>query len=322
MDPEPSCSRWNAMVKRAALYLGVDGGGSRCRARIEDQYGTALGEGGSGPATTRLGIDEAWRSLMRACTAAAEQAGVGPEDFALMHAGIGLAGLGRRGAEAALKEIAHPFASVRFISDGLAACLGAHGGADGAIVVAGTGSIGVGLIGGRELRFGGYGFPISDEGSGADVGLQAIRRALRAADQRGETSPLLEEVLAAFDHDSSQAVAWSEQATATDYAAFAPMVLRHATQGDPIGRRIVERAADAIGDLLDVFLRLGIDRLSLVGGLSGPIAAWLTPDLRSRLTPPEGDAVAGALLVARRRVAVAEGAAKREPAPKFRVPKA
>jgi glucosamine kinase len=321
MDPEPRCSRWKAMVKRAALYLGVDGGGSRCRARLEDQYGTTLGEGGSGPAATRLGIDEAWRSIMRACTAAAEQAGVGPEDFALMHAGIGLAGLGRRGAEAALKEIAHPFASVRFISDGLAACLGAHGGADGAIVVAGTGSIGVGLIGGRELRFGGYGFPISDEGSGADVGLQAIRRALRAADQRGETSPLLEEVLAAFDHDSSQAVAWSEQATATDYAAFAPMVLRHATQGDPIGRRIVERAADAIGDLLDVFLRLGIDRLSLVGGLSGPIAAWLTPDLRSRLTPPEDDAVAGALLVARRRVAVAEGAAKREPAPKFRVPK-
>jgi glucosamine kinase len=116
-------------------------------------------------------------------------------------------------------------------------------------------------------------------------------------------------------------VAWSEQATATDYAAFAPMVLRHATQGDPIGRRIVERAADAIGDLLDVFLRLGIGRLSLVGGLSGAIAAWLTPDLRGRLTPAEGDAVAGALLVARRRVAVAEPAAKSEPVPRIRVPK-
>jgi glucosamine kinase len=60
------------------------------------------------------------------------------------------------------------------------------------------------------------------------------------------------------------------------------MVLRHATQGDPVGRRIVERAADAIGDLL--FLRLGIDRLSLMGRLSGAIAAWLTPDPRSR--PP------------------------------------
>jgi glucosamine kinase len=312
MDPEPGSPRWNGMVTQSALYLGVDGGGSRCRARIEDEYGAALGEGSSGPATTRLGIDQAWRSILQACAAAAEQAGIAREDFALMHAGIGLAGLGRRGAQAALKEIAHPFASVRFISDGLTACLGAHGGADGAIVVAGTGSIGVGLIGGRELRFGGYGFPISDEGSGADIGLQAIRLALCAADARGETSPLLEELLGAFDHDPLQAVAWSEQATATDYAAFAPMVLRHATGGDPIGRRIVERAADAIGDLLDVFLRHGIERLSLVGGLSGPIAAWLTSDLRGRLTPPDGDAIAGALLVARRRVAVAEAAAERE----------
>jgi glucosamine kinase len=321
MDPEPASLRWNGMVTQSALYLGVDGGGSRCRARIEDEYGTLVGEGGSGPATTRLGIDESWRSIMRACTAAAEQAGLAREDFARMHAGVGLAGLARVGAEAALNEIAHPFASIRFISDGLAACLGAHGGQDGAIVVAGTGSIGVGLLGGHELRFGGFGFPISDEGSGADIGLQAIRLALRAADQRVETSPLLEEVLGAFDHDPRQAVAWSEQAIPADYAAFAPMVLRHATQGDPIGRRIAERAADAIGDLLDVFLRLGIDRLSLVGGLSGEITAWLTPDLRSRLTAPEGDAVAGVLLVAKRCVAVAEGAAKSEPAPRFRVPK-
>ena len=186
------------MVTRGTLYLGVDGGGSRCRARLEDERGAVLGEGLSGPATTRLGVDKAWRSIMRACTAAAEHAALERADFARMHAGIALAGLGRRGAEAALNEIAHPFASVRFISDGLAACLGAHGGANGAIVVAGTGSIGVGLINGHELRFGGYGFPISDEGSGADIGLQVIRRALRAADGRGETSPLLQEVLGAF----------------------------------------------------------------------------------------------------------------------------
>jgi glucosamine kinase len=309
MESEPIFPRWNGMANRGALYLGVDGGGSRCRARLEDEHGAVLGEGNSGPATTRLGIDKAWRSVMHACTAASERAGLAREDFARMHAGIGIAGLGRRGAEAALKEIVHPFASIRFISDGLAACLGAHSGADGAIVVAGTGSIGVGLIGGCELRFGGYGFPISDEGSGADVGLQAIRLALRAVDGRGEVSPLLEEVLAAFDHDAYQTVAWSEQATATDYAAFAPMVLRHAMQGDPIGRRIFERTADAVGELLDLFLRRGIDRLSLVGGLSDAIAAWLTPDLRDRLKAPDGDAVAGALLVARRRFGVAETAA-------------
>src|SRR6516225_9540581 len=100
------------MLTTGVLYLGVDGGGSRCRARIEDEHGAMLGEGGSGPATTRLGINEAWHSVMRACGAAAEQAGLTRDDFELMHAGIGLAGFGRPGAEAALNEIVHPFASI------------------------------------------------------------------------------------------------------------------------------------------------------------------------------------------------------------------
>src|SRR5258708_9418923 len=189
MAPEPTSARWNGRVRKGALYLGIAGGGSRCRARIEDEYGAALGEGSSGPATTRLGIDQAWRSILQACAAAAEQAGIAREDFARIHAGIGLAGLGRRGAQAALEQIAHPFASVRFISDGLAACLGAHGGADGAIVVAGTGSIGVGLIGGRELRFGRYGVPISDGGIGADIGFHANKLPVCAADERRHTPP-------------------------------------------------------------------------------------------------------------------------------------
>jgi glucosamine kinase len=307
------------MASKGTCYLGIDGGGSRCRARIEDQNGMQLGGGISGPATTRIGVEKAWRSIMEASEAAAAQAGLQREDFSRLHAGIGLAGLGRRGAEAALKRIAHPFASVNFISDGMAACLGAHSGADGAIVIAGTGSVGVGLIDGREIRLAGYGFPISDEGSGADIGLQVVRLALRAADRRGDTSPLLSEVLGAFDHDPYQAVAWSEEARATDYAALAPLVLRHANQGDPIGRRIVERAADAIGDLLDLFLARGIDRLSLLGGLSEAIAPWLTPDLRSRLKRPDADAVSGALLLARRQFVLPRGETDGEPVPRFRV---
>lgn len=307
------------MGTKGTTYLGIDGGGTRCRARIADENGTALGEANAGPATTRVGVDNAWRSIMETTEAAAKQAGLSREDFAQMHAGIGLAGIGRRGAKTALSEIVHPFASLNFISDGLAACLGAHSGADGAIVVAGTGSVGVALVDGREIRLAGYGFPVSDEGSGADIGLQVVRRALRAADRRGELTPLLSEVLGAFDHDPYQAVAWSEEARATDYAAFAPIVIRHANQGDPVGRRIVERAADAIGDLLDLFLARGTERLSLVGGLADAIMPWLTPDLRVRLKRPDGDAAAGALLVARGRLELPRMEAAHEPASKFRV---
>jgi glucosamine kinase len=256
---------------------------------------------------------------MEATEAAAAQAGLTREDFTRMHAGIGLAGLGRRGMEAALNKVAYPFASVILISDGLAACLGARSGADGAIVVAGTGSVGVGLLDGREIRLAGYGFPVSDEGSGADIGLQVVRLALPAADRRGELTPLLSEVLGSFDHDPHQAVAWSEEARATDYAAFAPIVMRHANLSDPVGRRIVERAADAIGDLVDMFLAKGIGRLSLVGDLADAVTPWLTPDLRARLRRPDADAAAGALLVARGRRDLPKRESDHEQASKFRV---
>src|SRR5258708_23157848 len=197
------------MGTKGTTYLGIDGGGTRCRARIEDENGRVLGAASVGPATRRIGFEKAWRSIMEATEAAAAQAGLTREDFARMHAGIGLAGLGRRGAEAALNRIAHPFASVIFIGDGLAACLGAHSGADGAIVVTGTGSVGVGLIDGREIHLPGYGFPVSDEGSRADIGPQVVRPALPAADRRRELTPLPSEVLDAFDHEPYPAVAWA-----------------------------------------------------------------------------------------------------------------
>jgi len=79
------------------------------------------------------------------------------------------------------------------------------------------------LVAGRECRVGGYGFPISDEGSGADLGLNAIRAALRAYDERAVASGLTRDIMARFTNDPFQAVAWMDQATATEYATFAPL---------------------------------------------------------------------------------------------------
>lgn len=280
------------------FFLGVDGGGTGCRARIEDEAGTVLGQGLSGPATTRLGIEPAW-----AFGAAIDEAGLGPAEIARIRAGIGLAGIGRKGALDALKAIAHPFASIAFVSDGVGACLGAHSGQDGAIVIAGTGSIGLGFVDGRDLRVGGYGFPISDEGSGADLGLKAVRLALRAHDGRYERTALLAEVMQRFKDDPMEAVAWMDRASATDYAALAPMVIRHADQGDAAGRRIVQGAAEQVDTFVRVLFDKGAPRVTLLGGLSSPLEPWLAPDVRRRLKPADGDAVSGAIILAKRSLA-------------------
>lgn len=289
-------------VANSPFYLGVDGGGTGCRARIVDGVGNILGQGLSGPATTRLGIDVAWASIARAFGAAIEEAGFGDAELARTFAGIGLAGVGRKGALEALKAIEHPFADIDFTSDGMGACLGAHSGKDGAIVIAGTGSIGMGFVDGRDLRVGGYGFPISDEGSGADLGLKAVQLALRAHDGRHDRSALLTEVMQRFHDDPMEAVAWMDRATATDYAALAPTVMRHADQGDAAGRRIVQSSAEQIDTLVRTLFDKGAPRVTLLGGLASPLEPWLAPDVRRRLKPADGDAVSGAIILARRRL--------------------
>lgn len=286
-------------VGKDQFYLGVDGGGTGCRARLENETGNVLGQGLSGPATTRLGIDKAWESIARAFDAAISEAGLGAEELARTHAGVGLAGIGRQGALEALQAIQHPFSSILFMSDGKGACLGAHSGSDGAIVIAGTGSIGLGFVNGIDIRVGGYGFPISDEGSGAFLGLSAIQQALQAYDDRIERTPLLYEVMERFNQTPMDAVAWMDRATATEYASLAPMVMRHADQGDAAARRIVQAAAGHIDTIVRALFEKGAPRVTLLGGLASPLEPWLAPDVRRRLKPADGDAVSGAIILAR-----------------------
>jgi glucosamine kinase len=284
------------------MFVGVDGGGTGCRARIEDADGCLLGTGIAGPAALRLGIDRALAEVEKACRAALEEAGLDPNALRSAHAAVGLAGVGRKGALEQLVLRPHPFGSVVYANDATIACIGAHGGRDGGIVIVGTGTVGFGTVAGREVRVGGYGFPISDEGSGADLGLHAIRLALRAYDERAVGTSLTRDVMMRFHNDPFEAVAWMDQATATDYATFAPLVMRHADTGDPVARRVVRDAAEQIDDLVRRLSECGASRVALLGGLASSMQPWLAPDVQRRLVPIEGDAVDGALRLARRAV--------------------
>jgi glucosamine kinase len=282
------------------LFVGVDGGGTGCRARIEDENGSLLGSGIAGPAALRIGVDRALAEVEKACRAALEDAGLGPSALGSMHAAVGLAGVGRKGALEELLLRPHPFRSVIYAHDATIACIGAHGARDGGIVIIGTGSVGFAVVDGREVRIGGYGFAISDEGSGADLGLHAIRLALRAYDERAVGTSLTRDVMMRFHNDPFEAVAWMDHATATDYATFAPLVMRHADSGDPIARRIIRDAAEQIDELVRRLCEFGASRVALLGGLATSMQPWLAPDVQRRLVPVEGDAVDGALHLARR----------------------
>jgi N-acetylglucosamine kinase-like BadF-type ATPase len=77
---------------RDVLLLGIDGGGSCCRASLCSLSGAKLGEGTGGPANIRLGLDQSFASVLRATTQCMSQAGLSPRDFGRIVACLGLAG--------------------------------------------------------------------------------------------------------------------------------------------------------------------------------------------------------------------------------------
>lgn len=283
-----------------ALYLGVDGGGTRCRARLESADGSVLGQGMSGPASMRFGIEAASASILGAAREALTQAGLGEESLSHIYAGIGLAGTGHIGARQALEAWQHPFARAWFEGDGYLAWLGAFGGDEGGIVVCGTGSIGI-TYKGKTIRVGGYGFPVSDEGSGAHIGLNAIRYSLRTLDGRARPTAFAQEILDRFSSDPAIVIRWSQSASPTDYAAFASIVIKHAKAGELAASNLLRDAAVHIAGLAEAVLERGAPRVALVGGLVEFIRPWIPEATAARITEPQADAMAGGIMLAKSR---------------------
>ena len=155
------------------LFIGVDGGGSRCRARLRDASGALLGEGAGGPGNARLG-EAAFNGVMAACLQALEVAGLGEADLGRVHAGLGLAGTQQAEDLQSVYGWPHPFASLVVDTDAYVSWLGAFGGRDGAILILGTGAAGLAVVDGRRTTVGGWGADIADDGSGMAIGRTAL----------------------------------------------------------------------------------------------------------------------------------------------------
>lgn len=279
-------------------FLGIDAGGSHCRCRLIDAGGAVIGTGEAGPANARIGTDRLHAILGDVIAQAVAAAGLSSEQATTIAAGMGIAGISRPGARDALAGLSFPLASVAWATDAVIANLGAHRGGDGATLILGTGSIAQLRVAGEDFAIGGYGFPISDEGSGAALGLSAVRHALRSLDGRTSRTPLGSAVARCFGGSIPQAIAWMDGATPRDYAAFAPLVMDFAEADDSIARSIVEDAAQHVERFIATVFARGAPRCALAGGLSARMRPWLRERTVARLAKPLGDPLDGALRLA------------------------
>lgn len=281
-----------------SFYLGVDAGGTATKSRLTDEQGNILGTGSAGPANTRVGIEALHATLLDVCAQATTSAGLLNDQIGTVRCGMGIAGMSRMGMKPKIQALSFPYANVQFSSDAMIANLGAHGGGDGATLILGTGSIGLIKRGEDSFSIGGYGFPISDEGSGAALGLSAIRHALRALDGRTKPSPLSQAITRQFDHAIPKVIAWMDGAAPGDYANFAPLVMDYADNGDEIALSIVRDAALHIERFIETIIARGVPRCVLMGGLAQRMKPWLRVRIAAQLQEPIGDALDGALILA------------------------
>ena len=278
-------------------FLGVDGGGSHCRARIRDQSGRILGEAAGGASNVHRDFDGAVLSIVDAASMAAAQAGIALDT---LHAGLGLAGFVAPDTALRLEASGLPFASVVAHLDAYAACLGAFSGGDGGIVIAGTGSAAYGIVAGQPFGLGGLGFALGDQGSGAWLGHRAVRSAALALDAMAARTALIEAVLDTTGPTQEALLRWTARAVPKDYAQFAPALFAFAGKGDAHAMRIVAQGAMAISALSRALLARGAKRLCLLGGLAEAYRSRLEPALIEVLVAPQADALDGAIMMARK----------------------
>jgi len=240
------------------FFLGIDGGGTKTRCIVGDEKSQLSAGSSSSSKVQRVGEACARDALAAAVHEACVQAGISPRQIARTCAGI--TGSARPEIAGVMRDLMTSIVGgqVEIVGDVEIAFEDAFGSGPGVIVIAGTGSIAYGRNSkGETARAGGWGYAISDQGSGHWIGAEAVRQALRERD-RGQPSALLDDLMAGFGaRDFEDFIVRLNGSPSVDFAPLFPIVLATSDNGDPIATEILTHAGQELAGLVG----LVIDRL-------------------------------------------------------------
>lgn len=274
--------------------IGIDGGGSSCRAAVTDATGRILGRGTAGPSNILSDLDNSLLNIVASAKNALSDAGLSPETVSSVAAVIGVAGA-NVGDYAERIERALPFARRRVVTDATTALQGALGDSDGVIGAFGTGSVYNARRHGKLYGIGGWGFVVGDQASGARLGRDLLEQSLLAHDGVRPSSPVTQTVMAEYGDDPERVVEFAHVSRPNDFARYAPVVFEAAAKGDLVATAIVQNAVASIGESLDALLWPECEAICLLGGLAKAYRLWLAERHVALLREPKGDVLQGAI---------------------------
>jgi glucosamine kinase len=287
------------------FFLGIDGGGSKCKAILVDADNNILGTGISGPANPLHGYNQAVNSITESAELAIKDAGLAELELKDVIAGVGLAGVNLPVLFEQMSNWQHPFKQMFLATDLLIACLGAHNGQDGAVMITGTGSCGFSYVSGHPYTLGGHGFPHGDKGSGAWFGFQAANHVLMSLDGLKADSIINEKLLSLLKvKDGLEMVETIAGKPAAFYAQMANLVFDAAEEGDEVAKEIVIEGSGYISGVARQLATQNPPRISLIGGLTPRILPWLDQDVKDKLAEPLCPPEVGSVIYAQQQLAL------------------
>lgn len=311
------------MTQRWVVGVDVGGSGSRAAAVPLTADGSPASTGRIDTVGPRQSIGADGSAAMRVAAALVAELRARLDDAPVVAVGIGATGIAQLVADPqqVVDELTGAL-GVRVVAatDAATSHLGALGGAGGAVVALGTGAV-VYATDWRShtVLLDGWGHIIGDRGSGAGIGVAALRAAARAHDGVDESGDrLLRACRATLGEPSGWAAAvYLADDRAGVLASLVPAVARLASAGDAAAQAILDAAAgDAAATLLAGLAHPTPPRAAVTGGLRA-VGPWferaIADAVRStrsdvELVPAAGDPLDGALVLAARH---AVGAAPR-----------
>jgi len=260
---------------RVAFFLGIDGGGSKTSCVVGDEKSVLGSSATGGSNIVRAGEGPARHALHEAIRQAC--AGANISFSQIKRACAGLAGAARP----EVRETAHRLIAeiipgeIEVVGDMEIALEAAFGDGPGVMVTAGTGSIAYGRNAeGKTARAGGWGFAISDEGSGYWIGKTAVATAVRAGEQTRDTC-LLKAIAKFWGVSSHQQVVVRANGTPSpEFAELFPVVLKAAEKQNKQAREVLTQAAKELVLLAeDVINQVFPDAGSVPVAMSGGVFA-------------------------------------------------
>lgn len=279
------------------FIIGIDGGGTKTYGRIENLTTGERYEAKQGPSSLTNDFNSAVTTITDLLRQLMEKVACTPEQTSVV---IGVAGGGVESQADKLTQIlTQDFAALLVCNDAKTSLYGANNGQPVAVVALGTGSVGARLdADGREYYFGGWGFPIGDEGGGAKLGFHAIQAMLQEIDEYDRPSSLLsKQLFARLGSTRLNVENWLRNATPTEYGELCPNVFS-VLDSCPLAQKLVAQHAQQCEELIRATRRDTSSPIILLGGL----AKATMPHIKEHCELAKGTALDGACLLAKQQI--------------------